>query len=211
MLNEQVKSDVKKALSNLKDDVKLVVFTQKMECNFCSDNRKLMEEVAGLSEKITVELCDFVDDKNKVEKYKIDKIPAVAIVGKEDYNIRLYGIPAGYEFSSLIEGIKVVSTGEVALTPDTIEYIKKLDKDIHLQVLVTPTCPYCPKAVITAQHMARLNKKVKADMVEVSEFPQLANKYSVHGVPKTVVNETFFLEGAAPDNLVVDKIKEALK
>ena len=59
--------------------------------------------------------------------------------------------------------------------------------------------------------MALENGQVTADAVEVSEFPHLAQKYKVMGVPKTVINEAHFLEGAAPEGHFVQKVLEALK
>ena len=47
-------------------------------------------------------------------------------------------------------------------------------------------------------------------MVESIEFPHLANKYNVYGVPRTVINEETHLEGAAPEPLFVAKIQEAV-
>ena len=53
-----------------------------------------------------------------------------------------------------------------------------------------------------AQMMAMENDHVKADVVEVQEFPQIAQKYRVMGVPKTVINETTYL--------CMDKVLEAI-
>ena len=211
ILNDQVKDEVKKMLQDLKDDVELVVFTQMIECQYCEDNRKLAEEVAELSDKIKIKVYNFQTDKDKADEFKIDKIPAIAVAGEEDYGIRFYGIPGGYEFTSLIEAIRIVSTGDTQLSSETEEYLKSLEKEVHLQVFVTPTCPYCPRAVILAHQMARVSKMVKADMVETTEFPHLGYKYHVQGVPVTVINETAFQEGAAPDSMIIEKIKETLK
>jgi alkyl hydroperoxide reductase subunit AhpF len=79
-----------------------------------------------------------------------------------------------------------------------------------MQVFVTPTCPYCPQSVVLAHQMAIASPMVRGDMVEATEFPQLSNKYQVMGVPRTVINETAHLEGAASESMVVDKIQEAL-
>lgn len=51
---------------------------------------------------------------------------------------------------------------------------------------------------------------IKADMVEAIEFPQLANKYSVQGVPRTVINETVAVEGAVPEPLFVARVLQAV-
>jgi len=119
--------------------VKLVNFTQALECRFCAETRQLVEEVATLSDKIEFEVYNFAIDKEKVEEYEVDKIPATAIIGEKDYGVRYYGIPSGYEFSSLIEDIIDVSKGEVELLPATKEALAGITEPMHFQVFVTPT------------------------------------------------------------------------
>ena len=80
-----------------------------------------------------------------------------------------------------------------------------------MQVFVTPTCPYCPQSVVLAHQMAIASPMVRADMVEATEFPQLAIKYQVMGVPRTVINETTYVEGAASEPMVLEKLQEALQ
>ena len=80
----------------------------------------------------------------------------------------------------------------------------------YLQVFVTPTCPYCPQAVRLAHKLAMESELITADMVEAIEFPHLSNKYHVHGVPRTVINETFHQEGAVPEPLLLAKLQEAV-
>ena len=137
------------------------------------------------------------------------------VVGEEDsgvrfYGIRFYGIPSGYEFTSLLDAIQSVSRGTAELSEETQTYLNELSKPVHLQVFVTPTCPYCPQAVVLAHHMALASPMVKADMVEAQEFPHLSTKYQVMGVPRTVINESAHVEGAAPEAMVREKIQEAL-
>lgn len=123
----------------LVNPVKLVNFTQALECEFCAQTRQLVEEVAALSDKIELEVYNFAIDKEKVEEYSVDKIPAIAIVGEKDYGVRYYGIPSGYEFSSLIEDIIDVSRGEAELLPATRETLTEIAQPLHFQVFVTPT------------------------------------------------------------------------
>jgi len=141
LLSEEIKSDLKKELEGLKNEVKLVVFTQELECQYCSENRRLAEDIASLSDKIKLEVYNFTLDKNKVEEYKVDKIPAIVVLDRmgKDYGIRFYGIPAGYEFTSLIEAIKNVSSGESGLTEKGKVELQKLKKPIHIQVFITLT------------------------------------------------------------------------
>ena len=194
----------------LKNPVKLVLFTQTIACDFCEQTEQIAQEVAGLSDKISVEVHNFVNDKNVADQYGVEKIPALAVVGEKDYGIRFFGIPAGYEFSSLVEDIMMVSSGDSGLSPDTKKAIAEIDDSVHIQVFVTPTCPYCPAAVLLAHKLAMESEHIRGDMVEATEFPHLAQKYNVMGVPRSVINETTHVEGAVPEAMLVSQLMEAL-
>ncbi len=210
MLNEEVRQQVKQHLADLSNPVRLVMFTQQFECQYCSETRQLVEEVAALSDQLEADIYDFVVDEDVADNHGIDKIPAVAVIGEQDYGIRFYGIPSGYEFSSLLEAIRMVASRKSGLTAETEAYLAELEEPVHLQVFVTPTCPYCPQSVVLAHQMALASPMVSADMVEAQEFPYLSTKYQVMGVPRTVINESTYLEGAAPEAMVLDKLQEAV-
>lgn len=207
MLDDKIIKELQDAFKGLKKEVTLKFFTQEMECQFCKDTKELLGEVQRLSEKIKFEVFDFLKDKSESGDYGVDKIPATVVMGEKDYGIRFYGIPAGYEFGTLVESIKLVSTGKLDISSASRSFLDNLKKDIHLQVFVTPTCPYCAGAVVLAHQLAFYSDRVRADMIEATEFPHLAQKYQVMGVPKTVVNETVFQEGAAPEKVIIEKIR----
>jgi len=209
LLSEEDKREVQARLVDLKGWVKLVMFTQELECQYCRETQALLEDVASLSDKISLEVHNFVLDKDKAEQYGVDKIPAVIVEGQRDYGIRFYGIPAGYEFAALLEDIKMVSSGESGLSQETKEAIDDLSHPVHIQVFVTPTCPYCPRAGLTAHQMAFESELVRADMVEATEFPHLANRYGVYAVPKVVINETTSFEGALPEPQFLQYVLQA--
>ena len=139
LLDDKIKQEVKTALGDLPNPVRLVMFTQEFECQFCRETRQLIEEVADVHDQISTEILNFVVDKDEAEAYGIDKIPAVAVVGEKDFGIRFYGIPSGYEFSSLIESIKLAGSGKPQLSPAGIEFAQGLKDPVHIQVYVTPT------------------------------------------------------------------------
>ena len=139
LLNDQIRKDVGEMLSDLQQPVKFTVFTQAFECEYCKETRELVEEVASLSDKLTVEVHDFEKDAALATDLGIDKIPAIAVSGAKDYGIRMFGIPSGYEFGSFIEAIKLVSEGESGLTPATKAMVAKLKSPVRIQVFITPT------------------------------------------------------------------------
>ncbi|BER91608.1 protein disulfide oxidoreductase [Atrimonas thermophila] len=194
---------------NLEGKVTLKFFTQELECETCQATRALLQEVVALSPLLNLEVYNFILDKEKVKEYGIDKIPAIVVEGEKDYGIRFYGIPSGYEFSGFIETLFWVSRGNVDLLPETQEALRNLPQEVSIQVFVTLTCPYCAQAVVLAHKMAIASEKVSSAMVEVAEFPHLAQRYAVRAVPKVVINEKVSFEGAYPEEEFLRKVIEA--
>jgi alkyl hydroperoxide reductase subunit AhpF len=151
MLKDEDREQVRKRLDGLVNPVQLVMFTQTLECEFCAQTHALVEEVAALSDKVEGVIYDLVLDKDKADDYGVDKIPdkaddygvdkipAIAVMGQKDYGVRFYGMPAGYEFASLLEAIDTVSTGESGLSEATKEALAQIDEAVHFEVFVTPT------------------------------------------------------------------------
>jgi glutaredoxin-like protein len=147
LLDDRVKKQVRTALADLQRPVRMVMFTQgdggALECQYCSETRELVQEVGSLSERITVEVKDFQADEALAATYGVDKIPAIVLLSDgpepKDYGIRFYGIPAGYEFSSLLEALRMLGSGEHKLSAETLASIAALKEPVHIQVFVTPT------------------------------------------------------------------------
>ena len=139
LLDANTRQQVADELADLENPVKLMVFTQTFECQYCMETRQLCEEIADLSEKISVKIYNFVTDKDKADEYGIDKIPAIAVIGARDYGVRFFGIPSGYEFMSLLDAVKTVSVGEADLMPETMAFLDGLKEPLHIQVFITPT------------------------------------------------------------------------
>lgn len=211
MLDEKTKKELETLLNKLPHPVELLFFTQEQPCPYCREQQQVLEEIVQLSKHLKLSTYDFVKDRDKALKYNIDKIPATAIIGKKDYGIRFYGLTAGYEFTSLIESIIMVGNNSSGLSPKIEEMVKVIDQPVHIEVMVTLTCPYCPKAVHAAHQLAMVNDMIRSDMVESAEFPQLSQRYDVTATPKTIINETHSFVGAMPVESVYLEILKAVK
>ncbi|GAP64641.1 hypothetical protein ARMA_3064 [Ardenticatena maritima] len=202
---------LQEAFASLTQPVTLLLFTSKEACPYCNDTREILEELAELSDNITVDVRDMAEHAADAEAYGVDKAPATIVLGNgTDYGIRYYGIPAGYEFASLVEDVLMVGQGQSKLSEATKEALRNLQKPVHIQVFVTPTCPYCPQAVSLAHQMAFESPLVRADMVEAMEFPELADRYNVMGVPRIVINEDWHIEGAVPEEYMLQGVLQAV-
>jgi glutaredoxin-like protein len=190
----------------LVDPVKLVVFTQELECQYCSQTKNLVQEIGGLSEKITTEVYDFVADSDKAKELGIERIPAIAVIGKKDYGVRIYGIPYGYELQTLIEAIFNVSKGTSDLSDKTKAVLKDIKSPVKIKVFVSLTCPHCPVAAAIAHKLAIESEHIKADVINGSEFPDLTLKYNVIGVPKIVINDKVDFIGEFNEDLFAEHV-----
>ncbi|MCB2198711.1 thioredoxin family protein [bacterium] len=212
ILKDQDKQAIRERFGEMTGDVKMIYFTQEIDCQYCADTQALLTEVAELSDKLTLEVHNKVTDGELAESYGVDKAPATVLTAADgkDHGIRYYGIPSGYEFASLLEDILMLSANDSGLDQATRDALANLSGDVHMQVFVTPTCPYCPGAVRVAHQMAFESEKVKADMVEATEFPDLSMRYNVQGVPRTVINDDFSLEGMMPEQAVLQEVLKAV-
>ena len=207
MIPDEHKEHLRMELNEkLEKPVKIIMFTQEVECQFCMQTRQLINELAALNDKIKVKIYDFLKDSEKAKEYGVDKVPAIVIVSEKDYGIRFYGIPYGYELQTLLEGVINVSRGRTDVSEETRKKLKEIKTPVHIQVFVTLTCPYCPVVATIAYKFAIENDLIKADVIEASEFPQLAVKYAVMGTPKTVINEKIEFIGAFPEDLFLEHV-----
>jgi alkyl hydroperoxide reductase subunit AhpF len=131
---------VRKEFQRIAGPVKLVVFSQELvAADHCRQNEQLIREVAALSDQISVEVLNPLVDRDRAAAYGIEEVPATIVEGARDYGVRFLGIPAGYEFSNLIDSIIAVSNGEAALTADTKASLATLAGDVQIKVFSTPT------------------------------------------------------------------------
>lgn len=219
LLNEQVIEQVRQIFdAQLKQPVEILFFgnANDPDCEACDATRQLVEEVAQISDLLSVKSYDLLDDAEIASTYRVNKTPGLVLLAADgdervDFGIRYAGIPAGHEFSSLIHDLVLVSGRDSGLNEATRQTLKQLDRPVHLQVFVTPTCPYCPQAVILAHRMAMESPLVEAEMVEATEFPDLANQFNVSGVPQTTINHgAGTAVGAVPENELLKAIQDAL-
>ncbi|MFW9914437.1 MAG: thioredoxin family protein [Candidatus Thorarchaeota archaeon] len=216
-IDEDTLKQVQEKFASLEKQVTLKFFrTGEEHCLFCNETAELLKIVANQSDKVVVEECICATHEDpKAKEYGIDKQPAIVIHTEDlkNHRVRYFGIPSGFEFGSFIEDIVEAGT-TLEMDNEIVGKVQSIDKPVHIQVFITPTCPYCPAAVRIAHRFAMINDKITGDMVEAMEFQELSRKYRVMGVPKTVIQaeggKPVFLEGAVPEGMFLQKVLEAV-
>ena len=198
----------------LQGRVKIDYFTQKKsplfvpgreECQYCEDVGRMLEELAHLSDKITLTVHEFSQSTDEAAKLGIDRVPGIVLRGPANRPLRFYGIPGGNEFPNFIETIIEASHQKVEVSPEAAKHLKKLKDRVSIAVYVTPTCPYCPGVVRSAYRLALASAHVSATAVEISEFPRLAQQLGVRAVPLTVINDRTAIPGAMDEATLAEQ------
>jgi glutaredoxin-like protein len=190
--------------------VHLLFFTQSLGCETCLITRQILDELPQLSDRIVVDEVNFILEPDRGKEYGIDRVPAIAVAYEDadagttppplrDTRMRFLGAPAGYEFVSLVESVTIAGGRPAELSDASLAKLAALTRPVTMRVFTTPTCPHCPRAVLLALQMAAASPHVTAYAVEATEFPDLARKYRVTGVPKTVVDDAVEILGAVPE------------
>ncbi len=199
-LNEDISKQITEVFNTMKKNVNIALFLKGTECDSCDDTKGYMEEMAALSDKLSLDIYDIDNDSDKASEYNVEMVPSIVLLDeiKQDLGIKFNGIPAGHEINSFIAGVMEVADAGEELPAEMLERIKSIDKPVNIKVFVTLACPHCSGAVSKAHKIALLNPNVNAEMIEANTFGELSQKFNVSGVPKIVFNDGPDLVGNQP-------------
>jgi glutaredoxin-like protein len=180
-------------------------------CAYCKPTREMLQELAALSDLISLRLHIFEEAAEARAKFGIERIPGIVLRGPSPNGpaFKFYGMPGGTEFPSFLEAIVDISLGEVLLSEQSVRELKKLRDEITVRVFVTPTCGYCPQMMRAAYQLSLANPKVMAEVIEVNEFPDLGDRYQVRAVPLTVIDDKVAIPGAMHPDALVEQVLKA--
>lgn len=206
MLDEALKEQIKKKFSKeLKGDVKVILFGKDNECTFCLEYKELAEELAALSDNLSAE--HYPVSSPEAKEHGIELAPSLLIYSPEHKTSAAFcGPPGNHFFPVLLEDIVDASRGGPNISKDIIEKAKAIDFPVKFRVFVSQSCPHCPPAVKVAHDFSLINPRIKAEMIDTALFREVAQKYRVRGVPKTVINDKIEFSGATPSTEVLSYV-----
>jgi len=213
-----------KFASELIGPVKIDYFTERESalavpgrkpCAYCKPTREMLQELSGLSDLISLRVHIFDEAAEERAKVGIERIPGTVLrgaatgPGANGARFKFYGMPGGTEFPAFLESIVDISRREVLLSKGSVKELKKLREEVQVRVFVTPTCGYCPQMMRLAYQLSLANPNVRAEVIEVNEFPELGERYGVQAVPLTVIADKIAIPGAVQESLLVEQVLTA--
>jgi glutaredoxin-like protein len=186
---------IEKRLQNLKNNIQLFFFTHETDCQYCNTAKRYLEKISSATTKIQLQTYDVTGNHKMVQRYGIKRIPAIAIIGKNNFGIRYYGTPADWESFCFLEDIIDVSKTETLLSVPMKKQLKKIKQPIYLQLFTSPNYPYSRQVIKSVLSAALENDLIHVDIINATEFLDLVKKYNILVIPFTVVNEKFGFYG----------------
>jgi len=198
----------------LKQDVTIKFFTQSSsalvipgkECRYCEQTQQLLEELTSLSPHLHLEIYNFYTQQQEAQALGVERIPAVVFMRNGHGNMKFYGIPLGFEFRTLLDDLFILSRNVSPLKMQTRKQLRKVNRSVHIKVLVTPDCQNSPHMAKLAHVMSMENSWIKADVIEAQEFPAVAKMFNIKSVPKTVINDITEISGVVPEEVLLERI-----
>jgi len=180
--------------AELKNDVYIKLFSTDLisgdnNSEYLDFTKEFLKELSEMSGKVHLDFDDMYGGEAKERGITVS--PTVIIGdGNGWYPVQYFGAPVGYEASSFIEAISMISRGDSALDPSSREKLKNIDRDMLIETYVTPACPHCPKAVILSSQIAiESGGKIVSRCIEAQEMMDRARMFNVSSVPQQVINE----------------------
>ncbi len=189
-------------------DVK-VIRSSLINAEYSDFAENFVKELSEINPKIKFIKEDFLGENTRPSGIKVVNPPVVLIGEDLGYKIVYTGVPAGYEAGAFVDTIVMVSKGATDLSDKSKQLLKGIDMPVHIRVFVTPSCPYCPRAVILANKIAIEAKGlVTAECVEAEENMELSMKWNVSAVPQQVINDdpASVTVGVQPESKFVEQV-----
>ncbi len=208
LLNDGLRAQLKGVLARLEKNVTLVSIVD--ESNSKSiELRDLILDIADLDERVSAEIYSKGENIEIENEIHADKYPVVALLdnNKKYSGVKFHGVPGGHELNSFILAIYNLGSAGQQISEDTLNNIKKIDKDINIKVCVSLSCHLCPDVVVSSQRIAIENEKVEAEMIDISNFKEIKDKFKVMSVPAIIVNDEQIYFGAKKIDEIINIIK----
>jgi glutaredoxin-like protein len=188
-----------------------IVVPGREECRYCTEARRLLSELCGLSPKISLSVHELSEAKALADRYRIERVPATVLRGQQNRPVLVEGFPTGSLLPSLVEAITFLSTGKTYLEARLKRRLERIRDDVELRVFVSPATEFSLMMMRSAIAFAVENRHIKTTIIEAEEFPRLAELYRISRIPFTVIGERLSFTGAVDDATLLDQLVKAVE
>ncbi|HWR58448.1 MAG TPA: FAD-dependent oxidoreductase [Thermodesulfovibrionales bacterium] len=207
IITEDIKKILRETFRELKEEITVEVYTKSGVNDAFNDIATgMVKAIAEVTDKVKAYYFTVGDESS--HSRNVLRSPTV-LIDPDRYDIRYTGAPVGEEGRAFILALIMASTGKTFISEGSVRRLKRLKEKRHVKVFVSPTCPYCPQQVLYAVSAA-IEKEdlVSAEVIEIYENRDLAEKYAAMSVPKTFVDDILVSPGLQPEEFFIESVVE---
>jgi alkyl hydroperoxide reductase subunit AhpF len=146
---------LREEFDKMRRGVRLLFFTQTLECETCPQTDQILRELTALSDRISIEEVNFLLEPDRAAPLGIDRVPAIAILAGADPHdaappgaageafadtrMRFLGTPSGYEFISLVQAVLLAGGATSRISDATRARLAAVQRPITMRVFTTPS------------------------------------------------------------------------
>lgn len=163
---------------------------------------RVVRRLADLSPRIIADIRDVREEAALAKSLAVEELPTLIVCTKGESRVRFLGAPTENSFEGLLKAVRRASTGENEYSADLLRDVGRVRDDVHLRVFVTPSCPACRPAILSAHCMALASPRIRADVVDATVFMDMVRRFQVHSVPTIVLNDRLSVGRISEDKLL---------
>ena len=183
-----------------------LVRTDRDPCMFCEPVSSATRQLASLHPLISLTPYDIDRHADRAAEAGIERPPVTVLRGRNGREIRFTGLWSGLLFTAFMDALVYVGAGVAPINPETREALHELEEELRLELLVAPYDPYSAYTLRVAAAFAVEARRVRLEVIEISEFPRLAQARMVSEIPVLLVNGRRF-SGAWDENDLIEQLK----
>lgn len=210
-LDESTKSQLSYMFQKLEKDMTFVVIKDPLD-EKSSDLEAFLKEISRYSDHIRIVVKEKGSNLNLEHQINADKFPVVAFLDSNSnyVGVKFHGIPVGQELNSFMLSVYNLAGPGQAISDNLIKRAQNIYKDFNIKVCVSLNCHFCPEVVVASQHLAMLNEKIEAEMIDLALFPAVKNKYQITNVPAIIINDRIVHFGAKKIDEILEILEETV-
>jgi hypothetical protein len=208
MVRESTQQMIRSSLADMKQPVRLVVFTKDRDCDACPGALELGSAIKAASPKIALEVYDQTMDRDKSELYRVTRVPTFVVQAPDGRCVSFSGSVEGISLALLLEAIAGAANPR-AWFPGIAGTLNQLRQEVHTQVFLENDCTLCKPVAEAAVGLALTNRSVIAEIIVADDFPELLAKHRIRILPYTRFGPKLFLEGHVMESEFLEMLLKA--
>lgn len=209
MVKESTLQFIRDSLADMKQPVRVMLFTSDLKCDQCPDAVSTAQALKAASPKIFLETFDFTMDRDKTVEYGITRVPTFVVQVPGGMAVSFCGSLEGVSLMLFLDAVRSASTGRPWFPEGIRETLARVNNGVSIKVLLENDCSLCKPVADTAVGLGVMSRLINTEIIVADEYPELLSKHKIRVLPYTIFGVNLHLEGHVSESEFLEMIFRA--